>query len=85
VETFSICHVTWDMQPLDEPQLPAVIRIEGASDGGFLHLLGETRPQDVRIGMEIEAVWKSPADREGSILDIAYFRPRDAALRESPA
>ncbi len=81
VETFSICHVTWDMQPLVEPQIPAVVRIDGASEGGFLHLLGEARPGDVTIGMEVEAVWKRPEEREGSILDLAFFRPRDLALR----
>jgi uncharacterized OB-fold protein len=76
VETFSICHVTWDMHDLEEPELPAVIRLDGTSDGGFLHKLGEVAPDDVRIGMEVEAVWKSLEDRTGSILDIAYFRPK---------
>ncbi len=75
VETFSICHVAWDMTPLDEPQLPAVISIDG-SDGGFLHVLGEVAPDDVRMGMAVEAVWKPEVERTGSILDIAYFRPR---------
>jgi uncharacterized OB-fold protein len=75
VETFSICHVAWDMTPLDEPELPAVISIDG-SDGGFLHLLGEVAPDDVRVGMAVEAVWKPEVERTGSILDIAYFRPR---------
>ena len=69
------------MHPLDEPQLPAVIRLDGASDGGFLHLLGEVAPDDVRIGMEVEAVWKPAEERAGSILDIAHFRPGDPALR----
>ena len=81
VETFSICHVTWDMRPLDQPELPAVIRIEGSSDGGFLHLLGEVAPDDVRIGMSVEAVWRPMDDRTGSILDIAYFRPREPSVR----
>jgi uncharacterized OB-fold protein len=26
--------------------------------------------------MEVEAVWLDPSERTGSILDIAYFRPR---------
>ena len=46
VQTFSICNVRWDMQPLDEPELPAVISIDG-SDGGFLHMLGEVKPDEV--------------------------------------
>jgi uncharacterized OB-fold protein len=75
VQTFSICHVTWDMQRLETPEVPAVIAIDG-SDGGFLHKLGEVRPEDVHVGMAVEAVWKPIGEREGSILDIAYFRPR---------
>jgi acetyl-CoA C-acetyltransferase len=78
VHTFSICHVTWDMRDLDEPELPAVIRLDRASEGGFLHKLGDVRPDDIRIGMRVEAVWRPAAERTGSILDIAYFRPVDA-------
>ncbi|MEP6477126.1 MAG: Zn-ribbon domain-containing OB-fold protein [Actinomycetota bacterium] len=76
VQTFSICHVRWDMVPLDPPEIPAVIRLDDTSEGGFLHKLGEVAPGDVRIGMEVEAVWKDASERQGSILDIAYFRPR---------
>ena len=75
VQTYSICHVSWDMQPLDPPEIPAVISIDG-SDGGFLHMLGEVEPEAVRIGMDVEAVWKPVGERVGSILDIAHFRPR---------
>jgi uncharacterized OB-fold protein len=76
VETFSICFVRWDMVPLDPPEIPAVIRLDGASEGGFLHMLGDVAPDDVSIGMEVEAVWKPAGERTGSILDISHFRPR---------
>jgi len=75
VETFSICDVTWDMRPLDQPELPAVIRLDGASNGGFLHMLGDVAPEDVSIGMRVTAVWKPLAERHGSILDISHFAP----------
>ena len=75
VQTYSICHVSWDMQPLESPEIPAVVSIDG-SDGGLLHLLGEVDPEEVRIGMDVEAVWKPLGERTGSILDIAHFRPR---------
>jgi uncharacterized OB-fold protein len=81
VETFSICYVTWDMRPLDEPELPAVIRIDGTSTGGFLHKLGEVAPEDVHIGLEVEAVWRPTGERRGTILDIEHFRPRDPNAR----
>jgi hypothetical protein len=54
-----------------------VIRLDGASEGGFLHKLGDVRPEDVRIGLRVEAVWRPAEERTGSILDIAYFRPAD--------
>ncbi|MDP9330670.1 MAG: hypothetical protein M3P11_08550 [Actinomycetota bacterium] len=63
------------MVPLDPPEIPAVIRLDGASQGGFLHMLGEIRPEDVAIGLAVEAVWKPAEERTGSILDISYFRP----------
>jgi hypothetical protein len=66
------------MRPQDPPEIPAVIRIDG-SDGGLLHVLGDVRPHDVRIGMEVEAVWKPDEERTGSILDISHFRPRSRA------
>jgi len=75
VQTYSICHVSWDMQPLESPEIPAVVSIDG-SDGGLLHLLGEVDPEVVHIGMDVEAVWKPLGERIGSILDIAHFRPR---------
>jgi uncharacterized OB-fold protein len=75
VQTFSICHVRWDMQPLDEPEIPAVISIDG-SDGGLLHMLGDVGPDDVSVGMAVEAVWRPESERTGSILDISHFRPR---------
>ena len=75
VQTFSICHVRWDMEPLDPPEIPAVIAIDG-SDGGLLHTLGDIAPEEATIGMAVEAVWRPEAERTGSILDIAYFRPR---------
>jgi uncharacterized protein len=85
VNTFSICYIRWDMEPLDEPELPAVIEIDGASPGiGIMHKLGEVAPDDVAVGLEVEAVWVPEAERTGSILDIRYFRPRAARLRTGP-
>jgi uncharacterized protein len=76
VNTFSLCYVTWDMQYLDEPQIPAVIDIDGTRPTvGIMHMLGDVSPDDVRIGMRVQAVWKPPEEREGSILDIRHFKP----------
>ena len=76
VLTFSICYVGTDASRLAEPQIPAVIEIDGASRNmGILHLLGEVKPEDVKIGMRVRAVWLPPEQRRGAITDIKYFRP----------
>lgn len=76
VNTFSLCYVTWDMRYLTEPEIPAVIDIAGTKPlVGIMHKLGEVNPDDVKIGMKVQAVWKPPEEREGSILDIRYFKP----------
>ncbi|HID89293.1 MAG TPA: Zn-ribbon domain-containing OB-fold protein [Anaerolineae bacterium] len=76
VITFSLCYVTWDMVRIEEPQIPAVIGIDGASPGmGIMHLLGEVDPKAVKIGMRVAAVWKPPEERTGAITDILYFKP----------
>lgn len=76
VNTFSLCYVTWDMQRVQEPQIPAVIEIDGAARGaGIMHLLGEVAPEAVKIGMPVKAVWKPAEEREGAITDILYFKP----------
>lgn len=82
VNTFSVSFVNWDATRRETPEVPAVIEIEGASPGmGIMHVLSEvgydlkTILARVKIGMRVEAVWKPPREREGSITDIRYFRP----------
>lgn len=78
VNTFSLCYVTWDMRRIEKPLIPAVIEIDGASKGmGIMHLLDEVEPKDVKIGMKVKACWKEQKEREGSILDIKYFKPEE--------
>lgn len=81
VNTFSVSFVNWDASRRETPQVPAVIEIDGASPGmGILHLLGEVGDtlqevlERVKVGTRVQAVWKPPKQREGSITDILYFR-----------
>ena len=46
------------------------------TDGGLVHYLGGVKPEEVYIGMSVEAVFKPKKQRKGSILDIKYFRPK---------
>jgi uncharacterized protein len=76
VNTFSLCYVTWDMHYLDEPEIPAVIDIDGTQPSvGIMHMLSDVDPGEVKIGMKVQAVWKPVEERQGSILDIKYFKP----------
>ena len=76
VNTFSLCYVTWDVKRIKDPEIPAVIEIDGASPlHGIMHMLGEVDPEKVEIGMRVQAVWKPPDEREGAITDILYFKP----------
>jgi len=78
VNTFAICYIKTDASRQKRPQLPAVIELDGATKGmGILHLLGEVRPKDVRIGMKVKAVWKPARERKGDITDIRYFKPAE--------
>jgi uncharacterized protein len=79
VNTFSISHVGTDARRLKTPILVAVVDIDGASPGmGILHNLGDVEPSKITVGMKVQAVWKQPAEREGSIMDIRYFRPMES-------
>jgi uncharacterized OB-fold protein len=76
VNTFSLCYVTWDVRRIQEPEIPAVIEIDGASPlHGIMHMLGDVDPKQVHIGMRVQAVWKEPLDRLGAVTDILYFKP----------
>lgn len=78
VNTFSLCYVTWDVKRIKEPEIPAVIEIDGASPlHGIMHMLNEVDPESVSIGMRVQAVWKPEQERQGSITDILYFKPID--------
>ncbi len=74
VHTFTILHMDLEENPLDKPAIVAFIRLERA-DGGLVHYLGEVEPDEVYIGMKVEAVFKPPEERKGEITDIRYFRP----------
>ncbi len=76
VVTFSVSYVNFDASRRKEPIIIAVIEIDGASPLiGILHLLGEVDPEEVRVDMRVEAVWRERESRVGAITDIRYFRP----------
>src|SRR4030042_2861558 len=59
ISTFSESYIRWDVSRVAEPILIAVVELDGASQGGFLHFMGEGKPEDLRIGMKVKAVWNA--------------------------
>ena len=74
VYTFTIVHLDLDGNSLPEPRMMAFVQLD-TTDGGLVHFLEEVDPEQVCIGMHVEAVLKDKLERTGSILDIQYFRP----------
>ena len=74
VYTFTQSYETYEGIRKEKPSIVAVIQIDG-TQGFLVHWLGEVDSEKVSIGMPVEAVFKPKKDREGSILDIKYFKP----------
>jgi uncharacterized OB-fold protein len=72
IVTYTFLHVDLDGSPLEKPEVIAFIRL---GDGGLVHHLGEIEPEQVEIGLLVEAVFKPKSKRIGSIQDIKYFKP----------
>ena len=75
VNTFSIAYTDWMATRIKEPQISALIEIDGSDGVGIMHLLGEVDSKEVKIGMRVKAVWRPEEEREGSITDIKYWKP----------
>lgn len=74
VRTFTVAWIDKEGNRLERPEIRALISF-GEETTALLHLLGEVDPDEVYIGMEVEAVLKPKEEREGRITDIEYFKP----------
>jgi uncharacterized OB-fold protein len=74
VTTFCIVNIPVIGRNLDLPYVAASVALDGA-DISIFALIQEVRPEEVRMGMRVEAVWKPDGERQGSHEDILYFRP----------
>lgn len=75
VNTFSICYTDWLARRIKEPELPAMIEIDGSGGVAIMGKLGGVAPKDIAIGMRVKAVWKPKRERIGAITDIQYWKP----------
>ena len=72
VLTYSIEYEPKPIQPVDPPIIYGIIQLDGA-DTGLVHMLGEVDPEQLRVGMRVQAVFSD--ERVASITDIKYFKP----------
>ncbi len=74
VYTYTVAYVDREGKRLTEPVIYALITF-GDAYGGLIHKLDEVKPEEVWIGMPVEAVFKPAYERKGLITDIKYFKP----------
>lgn len=74
VLTFTVARRHFAAIPSDRkvPVIWALIQLDGA-DTALLHYLDEVRPEDVKIGMRVKAVFAE--QRKATIRDISHFKP----------
>ena len=76
IETYSVSYIDLDAKRIKDPIYVGVVSVDGASEKmGIMHYFGDVTPETIKIGMRVKAVWKPRREREGSILDIQYWRP----------
>lgn len=81
VNTYGAAYVATDgITRLEKPLLMGVIQLDVPAKlprffAGFMHLIGEVEAENVKIGMQVKAVWKPREERVGDITDIKYFKP----------
>lgn len=74
VLTYTIDSESKPIHPTDEPVIYGIIQLDGA-DTGFVHMIGGVDPEQLRVGMRVQAVFKPKEERIGSVLDIKHFKP----------
>ena len=72
--TFCIVNIPVIGRDLQLPYVAASVALDGVAVSIFA-LIQECKPEDARMGMRVEAVWKPDGERVGSHEDILYFRP----------
>jgi len=72
VKGFTVVNYSTPVMPLKPPFAYGIIELDG-SNTGFVHIIKEGDPKKLKVGMRVEAVFKS--NPEGNILDIEYFKP----------
>ena len=74
IESYTITYFDRDGAPLDEPEVLAFVKID-KTGGGLIHRIDELKPESLKIGTKVAAVFDVKAKRQGRLTDIKYFKP----------
>jgi uncharacterized protein len=74
VTTFCVVNVDYPGQRVRAPYVAAAVLLDGA-DIPFQHLILGCDPDEVRMGMRVEAVWKPREQWATTLENIDHFRP----------
>jgi uncharacterized OB-fold protein len=72
LESFTVVDYSHAMQPVKAPIIYGLVKLDGA-DGSILHMIGDVKKEDLKVGMKVKAVFADK--RDGTILDIKHFAP----------
>lgn len=72
ITTFCVVNLPFYGQEIKPPYVCASILLDGA-DIALFHLIQEVPPDEVRMGMRVEAVWRD--ELEPTLESIKHFRP----------
>jgi len=74
VTTFCVVNVPYPGQRVTPPYVAAAVLLDGA-DIPFQHLILGCDPDEVRMGMRVQAVWKPRGEWGTTMENIDHFRP----------
>lgn len=74
ITTFCVVNVQFYGQAMELPYVSALILLDGANIP-LMHLIQETKAEDVHMGMRVEAVWVPDEELGRTLESIKYFRP----------
>jgi len=74
IDSYTITYFNMDGEALPDPIVLAFIKID-QTDGGIIHKVGNIKPESLKIGTKVKAVFKDKPQRTGALTDIKCFKP----------
>ncbi len=81
VTTYCVVNVPFAGQSIEIPYITASILLDGA-DITFMGLIQGIAPEDVEMGLRVEAVWVPKEELGPTLASVKYFQPTGEPNRE---